>query len=78
MAQSIASAAGTSGVQQTPPKYTTRGNKKPIDSPPDLLTDDRTGGEGSSILVSPKSYGRTRAAAAKAAIDAVDVNVKTE
>ena len=53
------SAAGTS--ESTPnPKVNSKGQPVPPPSPEDLLTDDRTGEAGSSFLLSPVSYGRTK------------------
>jgi hypothetical protein len=42
-------------------RFNRRGNRVPVDSPPDLLTDERDGNEGASVLVLPIPYGRTRA-----------------
>ena len=56
--------AGPSGLSKTPGK-TKRGAKKPKVSPDGLLTGDRDGTEGASILVDPPSFGRTRAAVKK-------------
>lgn len=42
-------------------EFNRRGQRVPEDSPEDVLTGDRDGSEHAKVLVSPISYGRTRA-----------------